>query len=58
MPPMGHDDLANVVAGVSALFTSQSSYDTSLSWVGGDDLDLQHQEQLRFNRYLLTGGMG
>jgi hypothetical protein len=56
-PPNGHDDLANVVAGV-ALFASQSSYDTSLSWIGGDDLNLQQQEQLRFNRYLLTGGMG
>ena len=51
-PPNGHDDLANVVAGVSAMFASQSSYDTSLAWVGGDDLDLQQQEQLRFNRYV------
>ena len=56
--PNGHDDLANVVAGVSAMFESQSRYDTSLAWVGGDELDLERQEQLRFNRYVLTGGMG
>ena len=56
-PPNGHDDLANVVAGVSAMFASQSRYDTSLAWVGDEPLDLQRQEQLRFNRYVMSGGM-
>ena len=50
-----HDDLANVVAGVCALF-AKSSYDM-LSWFGDDELDLHRQEQLRFNRYVVTGGM-
>lgn len=54
--PNGHDDLANVVAGVCALFAKQSSYDM-LSWMGDDELDLHRQEQLRFNRYVATGGM-
>ena len=54
--PNGHDDLANVVAGVCALFAKQSSYDM-LSWIGDDELDLHRQEQLRFNRYVVTGGM-
>ena len=53
--PNGHDDLANVVAGVCALF-AKSSYDM-LSWFGDDELDLNRQEQLRFNRYVMTGGM-
>ena len=34
------------------MFARQSRYDTSLAWVGDDEpLDLQRQEQLRFNRY-------
>jgi hypothetical protein len=32
-PPNGHDDLANVVAGVASMFTSASRYITDLSWV-------------------------
>jgi hypothetical protein len=55
-PPNGHDDLANVVAGVSAMFARQSSYDRTLSWVGGE-VDLQRQEQLMFNRYVMSGGI-
>ena len=35
-PPNGHDDLANVVAGVASMFTSTSRYITDLSWVDGD----------------------
>ena len=54
--PGAHDDLANAVAGVCALFAKQSSYDM-LSWFGDDELDLHRQEQLRFNRYVVTGGM-
>ena len=44
--PNGHDDLANVVAGVCALFAKHSSYDM-LSWIGDDELDLYRQEQLK-----------
>jgi hypothetical protein len=55
--PNGHDDLANVVAGVSAMFARQSRYDTSLAQVGDEPLDLQREEQLRFNRYLMSGGV-
>ena len=34
------------------MFASQSSYDM-LAWVGGDELDLQQQEQLkRFIRHI------
>ena len=35
-PPNGHDDLANVVAGVASMFTNTSRYITDLSWVDGD----------------------
>ena len=53
--PNGHDDLANVVAGVCAMFANQSRYDSSLAWVCDDEeLDLQRQEQLMFNRYVIT----
>jgi hypothetical protein len=36
--PNGHDDLANAVAGV-AFAAKRGAYDTSLSWVCGDDSD-------------------
>ena len=56
--PNGHDDLSNVVAGVCAMFESKSRYDFSLAWVCDDEaLDLQRQEQLAFNRFILSGGM-
>ena len=32
-PPNGHDDLANVVAGVASMFSNASRYITDLSWV-------------------------
>jgi hypothetical protein len=33
------------------MFARQSSYDRTLSWVGGE-VDVQRQEQLMFNRYV------
>ena len=37
-PDHGHDDVANAVAGAAAL-SKFGEYDTSLSWVSGDDDD-------------------
>jgi hypothetical protein len=54
--PGGHDDLANVVAGACAMFAKQSSYDM-LAWFDDEPSDLLRQEQLMFNRYVVTGGM-
>jgi hypothetical protein len=54
--PGAHDDIANVVAGVSAMFAKQSSYDM-LAWFDDEPSDLLRQEQLMFNRYVVTGGM-
>ena len=54
--PGGHDDLSNVVAGVSAMFAKPSSYDM-LSWFGDDELDLRRAEQLQFNAHLIPGGV-
>jgi hypothetical protein len=37
--PGAHDDLANALAGVTAV-AAKPGYDTSLAWVGGPDTDL------------------
>jgi hypothetical protein len=54
--PGGHDDLANVVAGVSALFAKASTYNM-LAWMGDEPLDLQREQQLAFNRFVMSGGL-
>jgi hypothetical protein len=54
--PGAHDDIANVVAGVSAMFAKQSNYDM-LAWFDDEPSDLLRQEQLRFNRYIMSGGL-
>ena len=45
--PGAHDDIANVVAGVSAMFAKQSNYDM-LAWFDDEPSDLLRQEQLRY----------
>jgi hypothetical protein len=52
----GHDDHANAVLGCAAL-ALRRGYDTSLAWLGYDDLDLRTQEQLQFARYVASGGL-
>ena len=37
--PGAHDDLANAAAGVAAVLTTAKSYDSSLDWVCGPDVD-------------------
>ena len=37
--PGAHDDVANAVAGVVAVLTTAKSYDSSLDWVSGPDVD-------------------
>jgi hypothetical protein len=54
--PGAHDDIANVVAGVSAMFAKQSNYDM-LAWFDDEPSDLLRQEQLRFNRHIMSGGL-
>ena len=54
--PGAHDDIANVVAGVSAMFAKQSNYNM-LTWFDDEPSDLLRQEQLRFNRYIMSGGL-
>ena len=53
--PGAHDDIANAVAGVIAMFAKQSSYDM-LAWFDDEPSDLLRQEQLAVNRYLMSGG--
>ena len=53
--PGAHDDIANAVAGVSAMFAKQSNYDM-LAWFDDEPSDLLRQEQLAFNRYVMSGG--
>jgi len=37
---------------------NKSSYRTDLAWVDGDGpVDLHREEQLRFNRFIMNGGM-
>ena len=43
--PGAHDDIANVVAGVSAMFAKQSSYNM-LAWFDDEPSDLLRQGQL------------
>ena len=45
--PGAHDDIANVVAGVSGMIAKQSNYDM-LAWFDDEPSDLLRQEQLRF----------
>jgi hypothetical protein len=55
--PGAHDDCSNVAAGVCAMLSKKSTYNTSLDWVCDDsELDLNQQAQLQFNRYILAGG--
>ena len=51
-PPGGHDDVSNVVAGLTSLFTRKSRYMTDMLWVDGG-ADLKRQEQLAFNAYIM-----
>jgi len=53
--PGAHDDIANVVAGVSAML-AKSNYNM-LAWFDDEPSDLLRQEQLRFNRYIMSGGL-
>jgi hypothetical protein len=48
--PGGHDDLANAVAGVVAMVSARSTYDSSLSWV--DDFS-NEDRNAQFSRELL-----
>ena len=54
--PGAHDDIANVVAGVSAMFAKQSNYDM-LAWFDDEPSEFLRQEQMRFNRYIMSGGL-
>jgi hypothetical protein len=47
--PGAHDDIANAVAGVSAMFARLSTYNM-LAWFDDEPSDLLRQEQLMFNR--------
>jgi hypothetical protein len=52
--PGGHDDLCNVIAGVCSLMMSGAgSYDRSLNWVSGSELDYP---TTRRNTYVASGG--
>lgn len=55
--PGGHDDLANVIAGVVATFAMrQDGYDSSMKWVGddGDDADWR---RARYFNFVNSGGL-
>jgi hypothetical protein len=52
--PGGHDDLSNVIAGVcSLLLSGAGSYDRSLNWVSGGELDYG---TTRRNAFIASGG--
>jgi hypothetical protein len=51
--PGAHDDLANAVAGLTAV-AKRGAYDSSLSWVSGPDDDSQRQRLMQ--HILQTGG--
>ena len=52
----GHDDYANAVLGCAA-WTMRRGYRTDMAWVDGDrPVDLHREEQLAFNRFVVTGG--
>jgi hypothetical protein len=52
--PGGHDDLCNVLAGVcSLLLSGAGSYDRSLNWVSGSELDYA---TTRRNAFIASGG--
>jgi hypothetical protein len=56
--PNGHDDLCNAAAGALVNLSVRTyNYDTSLSWVGGDDSASDHEQwrQSRIQRYLNGG---
>ena len=53
--PGGHDDLANVVAGVCGMLSKKTDYDLT-RWFDDDEVDLLREEQLAFNRFVVTGG--
>jgi hypothetical protein len=53
----GHDDHANAVLGCAA-WAMRRGYRTDMLWVdGGETVDLNRQQQLAKNRYILSGGL-
>ena len=54
-PDRGHDDVANAVAGAAAL-SKFGGYDTSLSWVSGDDDSGAAWQRVRLQAFINSGG--
>jgi hypothetical protein len=55
-PDRGHDDVANAVAGAAAL-SKFGGYDTSMSWVSGDDDDSSASwQRVRLQTFINSGG--
>lgn len=57
--PGAHDDIANAVAGaLTSVGARKYSYDSSLAWVGGDELSENATFRAgRITRYLFSGGL-
>lgn len=57
--PGAHDDIANAVAGaLTSVGARKYSYDSSLAWVGGDELSESATFRAgRITRYLFSGGL-
>ena len=53
-PDRGHDDVANAVAGAATL-SKFGGYDTSMSWVSGDD-DGDAWQRVRLQTFINSGG--
>lgn len=54
----GADDHANALAGMLNALNAKRGYDSTLSWVGGDDLDDNATFRVgRMRAYLFSGGM-
>ena len=53
-PDRRHDDVANAVAGAATL-SKFGGYDTSMSWVSGDD-DGDAWQRVRLQTFINSGG--
>jgi hypothetical protein len=54
-PECGHDDVANAVAGAAAR-SKFGGYDSSLSWVSGDDDSGAAWQRVRLQAFINSGG--